>query len=106
MKELLLRLHLWKYQKMLHSKFPFVMLGMFLLRRPKRLVFKMIQPNNDPALISRIEEALNQLRPYLEADSGNVSFLEVTEDMIVKLKFIGACSSCSMSMMTLKAGIE
>ncbi len=66
----------------------------------------MIPSNQDPVLIARIEDALNQLRPYLEADSGNVTFLEVTEDMVVKLKFTGACSSCSMSMMTLKAGIE
>lgn len=65
-----------------------------------------VSAQNDPVLIARIEDALNQLRPYLEADSGNVTFLEVTEDMVVKLKFTGACSSCSMSMMTLKAGIE
>jgi Fe-S cluster biogenesis protein NfuA len=65
-----------------------------------------VRSNQDPVLISRIEDALNQLRPYLEADSGNVTFLEVTENMIVKLRFTGACSSCSMSMMTLKAGIE
>lgn len=57
-------------------------------------------------LISRIEEALNQVRPYLEADSGNVSLLEVTEDMVVRVKFHGACSNCSMSAMTLRAGIE
>jgi Fe-S cluster biogenesis protein NfuA len=62
--------------------------------------------NTDPRLISRIEETLQQLRPYLEADSGNVSLLDVTEDMIVRLRFMGACSSCSMSAMTLKAGIE
>lgn len=54
----------------------------------------------------RIEETLSQLRPYLEADNGNVTFIEVTEDMIVHLRLEGACSSCSMSMMTLKAGIE
>lgn len=57
-------------------------------------------------LISRIEETLSQLRPYLETDNGNVSFIEVTEEMIVRLRLEGACSSCSMSMMTLKAGIE
>jgi hypothetical protein len=57
-------------------------------------------------LIVRIEEALNQLRPYLEADQGDVSLVEVTDDMVVRLKFLGACSSCSMSAMTLKAGIE
>ena len=57
-------------------------------------------------LISRIEVTLDQLRPYLEADNGNVTFIEVTDDMIVHLRLEGACSSCSMSMMTLKAGIE
>jgi len=60
----------------------------------------------DPDLISRIENTLDSLRPYLQADSGNVSLIEVTEDMIVKLELLGACSNCSMSMMTLKAGIE
>lgn len=57
-------------------------------------------------LILRIEETLSQLRPYLEADNGNVSFIKVTDDMIVHLRLEGACSECSMSMMTLKAGIE
>jgi Fe-S cluster biogenesis protein NfuA len=57
-------------------------------------------------LNQRIEDTLSQLRPYLEADNGNVRFIEVTDDMIVRLKLEGACSSCSMSMMTLKAGIE
>ena len=57
-------------------------------------------------LVFRIEETLSQLRPYLEADNGNVTFIKVTEDMIVHLRLEGACSSCSMSMMTLKAGIE
>lgn len=61
---------------------------------------------NDPTLIARIENTLDTLRPYLEADSGNVSLVEVTDDMIVRLELMGACSSCSMSMMTLKAGIE
>lgn len=57
-------------------------------------------------LKSRVEEALNQIRPYLEADGGNVSLVEITNDNIVKLELLGACKSCSMSMMTLKAGIE
>ncbi len=60
----------------------------------------------DPTLISRVENALNQLRPYLEADSGDVTLVEITDEMVVRLKFLGACSSCSMSAMTLKAGIE
>lgn len=57
-------------------------------------------------LNKRVEEALNQIRPYLETDGGNVSLVEVTDDLVVKLKLLGACKTCSMSMMTLKAGIE
>jgi Fe-S cluster biogenesis protein NfuA len=57
-------------------------------------------------LIKKIEDALEQIRPYLQADGGNVSLVEVTDDMVVKLELLGACKSCSMSMMTLKAGIE
>jgi Fe-S cluster biogenesis protein NfuA len=57
-------------------------------------------------LIKKVEEALDQVRPYLQADGGNVSLLEITSDYIVKLELLGACKSCSMSMMTLKAGIE
>lgn len=57
-------------------------------------------------LIDRIEETLAQLRPYLEADNGNVSFVELTDDMVVRVQLEGACSLCSMSSMTLKAGIE
>jgi Fe-S cluster biogenesis protein NfuA len=57
-------------------------------------------------LTKKIEEALDQIRPYLQADGGNVSFVEITDDKIVRLELHGACKSCSMSMMTLKAGIE
>jgi Fe-S cluster biogenesis protein NfuA len=60
----------------------------------------------DKKIILRVEETLEQLRPYLEADNGNVKLVEITDDMVVKLKLLGACGSCSMSMMTLKAGIE
>jgi Fe-S cluster biogenesis protein NfuA len=62
--------------------------------------------NKDPHFISRIEAALNQVRPYMEADGGNVSLVEVTEEMVVKIQLLGACSSCKMSMMTMKAGVE
>lgn len=60
--------------------------------------------NND--LVTRIEEALNQLRPFLEADGGNVTLVEITEDKVVKLELQGACKSCSMRAMTFKAGLE
>lgn len=57
-------------------------------------------------LLSKIEVALNNIRPYLEADGGNVKLLGVSEDMIVKLEMLGNCGSCPMSAMTLKAGVE
>jgi Fe-S cluster biogenesis protein NfuA len=57
-------------------------------------------------ILQKIEEALTQIRPYLQADGGDVSLLEVTPDMIVKLELQGACKSCAMSAMTMKAGIE
>jgi len=57
-------------------------------------------------LLNRVEEALNTIRPFLEADGGNVSIEEITSDYVVRLRLLGACGSCPMSMMTLKAGIE
>ncbi len=54
----------------------------------------------------KIETALDSIRPYLEADGGNVRVLEVTENMIVRLEMTGACGTCPMSNMTLKAGVE
>ena len=57
-------------------------------------------------LLQKVESALDTIRPYLEADGGNVSVEEITSDNIVKIKLLGACGSCPMSIMTLKAGIE
>jgi len=57
-------------------------------------------------LLARVEEALNTIRPYLETDGGNVSVEEITPENVVKLKLLGSCGSCPMSIMTLKAGIE
>lgn len=57
-------------------------------------------------LISRIEASLDSIRPYLEADGGNIRIMEVTEDHVLKLEFQGNCSSCPMSSMTFKAGVE
>lgn len=57
-------------------------------------------------LLAKVETALDTIRPYLIADAGNVSIIEITEDKILKLKLLGSCESCPMSMMTLKAGIE
>ena len=57
-------------------------------------------------LNTRIEAALDAIRPYLEADGGNVRVLELTSEQTLKLEFVGACSSCPMSTMTFKAGVE
>ena len=57
-------------------------------------------------LLEAIEASLDKIRPYLETDGGNVKVLEITDDMVLKLELMGACSSCTMSAMTMKAGIE
>ncbi|MBE8722946.1 NifU family protein [Sphingobacterium pedocola] len=57
-------------------------------------------------LTERVEQALDTIRPYLETDGGNVSIEEITADNVVRLKLLGACASCSMSIMTFKAGLE
>jgi Fe-S cluster biogenesis protein NfuA len=46
------------------------------------------------------------MRPYLKDDGGNVEIVEVTDDMIVKVRLIGTCSTCPQSYMTMNAGIE
>jgi len=57
-------------------------------------------------LIARIDKALASIRPHLAADGGDIEVLDVTEDMHVKIKWLGTCETCSMSAMTMKAGIE
>ncbi len=58
------------------------------------------------ALIEQIEAALNTVRPYLAVDGGNIEVIDVTEEMVVQVKWLGNCESCSMSAMTMRAGIE
>jgi Fe-S cluster biogenesis protein NfuA len=54
---------------------------------------------------ARIEEALENIRPFLKADGGDVELVSVDND-VVRLKLLGACSSCEISHITMKAGIE
>jgi Fe-S cluster biogenesis protein NfuA len=63
-------------------------------------------PHEDPELRQRLEDALDSIRPYLMADGGSVRLLNVTPDFVVELELLGACGSCPMSTMTLRAGIE
>jgi len=57
-------------------------------------------------LITRIDQALNEVRPHLAVDGGNVEVVDITDDHIVKIKWLGTCEGCSMSAMTMRAGIE
>lgn len=57
-------------------------------------------------VLEKIESALDSIRPYLEADGGNVRLLDVSDEQIVRLELLGNCGSCPMSTMTLKAGVE
>ena len=61
---------------------------------------------NRTELEQKIEIALNSMRPFLQADGGDVELVDITNEMEVQLRLLGNCSSCSMSSMTMKAGIE
>ncbi|MFH1771727.1 MAG: NifU family protein [Candidatus Omnitrophota bacterium] len=54
----------------------------------------------------KIEKALKDIKPMLQADGGDVELVDVTEDGVVKVKLTGACGACPMSTYTLKMGIE
>lgn len=58
------------------------------------------------AIRSRVEKALEKIRPYLVADGGDISIVEITDDMVVRVEMHGACNGCPFSMQTLKAGVE
>ena len=53
-----------------------------------------------------VEKALGEIRPYLQADGGDVELVEVTEDGVVKVRLTGACGTCPFAQMTLKMGVE
>ncbi len=57
-------------------------------------------------LIKKVNAVIESIRPYLKADGGDVTLIDITDDMSVKVKLTGACHGCPFSMMTLKSGIE
>jgi Fe-S cluster biogenesis protein NfuA len=61
---------------------------------------------NKAKLLKQVNDAIDQLRPYLQSDGGDVEVVEITGDMIVKLRFLGSCVCCPFNVQTLKAGIE
>tara|TARA_B110000495_G_C22579578_1_gene348228 strand:+ start:293 stop:547 length:255 start_codon:yes stop_codon:yes gene_type:complete len=60
----------------------------------------------DKTILDKIEVALQEIRPFLQDDGGDIDFIELTDQWVVKVKLVGACSSCNISMMTLKNGVE
>jgi Fe-S cluster biogenesis protein NfuA len=55
---------------------------------------------------AKINAALEKIRPYLQQDGGDITLVEVTDDLIVKVRLLGACGSCPYSIQTLKNGVE
>ena len=60
----------------------------------------------DNDLNTRIEATLEELRPYLKTDGGDIKLVEITEDLVVRVELMGSCADCSMIQMTLKGGVE
>ncbi len=54
----------------------------------------------------KVKVTLDKIRPYLQADGGDIKLVNVTDDMVVEVELTGACSGCPFSMQTLKAGVE
>ena len=57
-------------------------------------------------LIKKVDNALDDIRPHLAVDGGNIEIVDITDDLEVQIKWLGNCESCSMSAMTMRAGIE
>jgi Fe-S cluster biogenesis protein NfuA len=57
-------------------------------------------------ILQKVNAAIDTVRPYLKADGGDVELIEITDDLVVKVRLTGACDGCPFSMMTLRAGIE
>lgn len=61
---------------------------------------------NKQEIDQKVAEIIEQLRPYLQDDGGDIDLLEVTDDFTVKVRLQGACGACPYSLMTLKNGVE
>ena len=61
---------------------------------------------NKLEMTEKVQNAIEQIRPYLQADGGDIAFVELTDDLTVKVELKGTCGSCPYSLMTLKNGVE
>ncbi len=66
----------------------------------------MMSQADKEATKQKVLNVLEQIRPYLQNDGGDIEFVELTDDMIVNVRLTGACGSCPYSTMTLKNGVE
>ena len=57
-------------------------------------------------LIKEVDTALDEIRPHLAVDGGNIEVVDITDDMTVLIKWLGNCEGCNMTAMTMKAGIQ
>ena len=64
----------------------------------------MIMSSKD--LIENVEKALEEIRPFLQNDGGNINLIGIENETVVKVQLIGACSTCTVNQMTLKSGVE
>ncbi len=61
---------------------------------------------NKEEIYKKVENVIQQIRPYLQDDGGDIDLIELTDDLVVKVKLQGACGMCPYSLMTLKNGVE
>ncbi|MFK5855741.1 MAG: NifU family protein [Bacteroidota bacterium] len=57
-------------------------------------------------LNEKVKNLIEQVRPYLQADGGDINFVNITDDNVVNVELTGACGSCAFSTVTLKNGVE
>lgn len=65
-----------------------------------------MEQTNQSELENKIKNVLEQIRPYLQADGGDIKYVNLTEDNVVNVELTGACGSCPYSIITLKNGVE
>lgn len=65
-----------------------------------------MEQTNHTEVEKKVLNVLEQIRPYLQADGGDIKFVNLTDDNVVNVELIGACGSCPYSIITLKNGVE
>lgn len=63
-------------------------------------------PTTRQDLLERVELALDEIRPHLRMDGGDIEIVEITDELEVRVRWMGNCESCNMSFMTMRAGVE